>query len=154
LVNLVSILLPLGAAAVALGDHAARHPEAIPGLCERLSLEACPEPPAPPPSLQLTVRISSRGFTVASRHGVLSPERVEAEGASLPCGDGGCVDADDYDYAGLIRVLRAARAELPDEQQLTLAPSGSVPYGVLIRTMDAAQEEGGFPFVTVSRARL
>ncbi|MCB9741630.1 MAG: hypothetical protein H6741_01870 [Alphaproteobacteria bacterium] len=154
LVNLVSILLPLGAALGALAHTAQTSPETIPGLCERISLEACPKPPPPPPSLQLTVVITGRGFTVASRHGVLSPERVEDEGASLPCADGACVDPGSYDYAGLVRVLKAARAELPGEDTLTISPAGTVPYGVLVRTMDAAQGEGLFPFVTVSRGRL
>ncbi|MCB9766272.1 MAG: hypothetical protein H6739_41235 [Alphaproteobacteria bacterium] len=156
LVNLVSIVAPLTIGGGALVQRTLADPAAIPGLCDRVDLEGCPEPEAAPvaPSLQLTVAITSKGFVVASAFGVLAEERVAAEGASLPCADGSCSGPADYPYAELVRILEMVQADMPEVRRITLSPAGNVPYEVVVRTMDAAQGEGGFEQVVVSRGLL
>jgi len=93
--------------------------------------------------LMLTVLISDKGFFVAGTGGVLPGETALAspgsEGqptvAKLPSGD--------YDYAALTTKMIAIKQLFQDESKIILGADAKVPYGVLVKTMDACREHAG-----------
>lgn len=78
---------------------------------------------AEPPGLVLEVTIRDDRFEVADRGGapVLIPRREEG-----------------YNYKALSDVLKAVKAEFPDQTEATILLEPDIPYEVLIATMDAA----------------
>lgn len=156
LVNLASIVVPAAIAGGVLLRMSDEGPLLAPITCELLEV-GCPEVlPPPAPSLQLTVVIHAQGFIISSANGVLSPTLVEEAGATLPCPSGACEGVGDYDIEGLRALLGEVHRAFPDQDTITLSPTGSVPYEVVVRAMDAARDAdgGGFPVVVVSRSLL
>jgi biopolymer transport protein TolR len=93
--------------------------------------------------LMLTVLISDKGFFVAGTGGVLpgetAPTAPSAEGqptiARLANGE--------YDYGALTAKMMAIKQAFPDESKIILGADSKVPYGILVKTMDACRENAG-----------
>lgn len=104
---------------------------------------AAPDQPENKKQLMLTVLISDKGFFVAGTGGVLpgdlSPAAPVAEGqptiARLASGD--------YDYGALTAKMAAIKQLFPDESKIILGADSKIPYGILVKTMDACRESGG-----------
>lgn len=101
----------------------------------------------PGKGLLLEVRISSDGYGVAwSEDGARRQQTV-------PCLGGACEAPDRYDAAGLSAVVEGLKAKFPSEEQVLLAPTPSVPFDVMIRTIDALRatfdQRALFPNVVV-----
>jgi biopolymer transport protein TolR len=104
---------------------------------------AVPDQPENKKQLMLTVLISDKGFFVAGTGGVLpgdlSPAAPGADGqptiARLASGD--------YDYGALTAKMAAIKQLFPDESKIILGADSKIPYGILVKTMDACRENGG-----------
>lgn len=109
--------------------------------------------------LDLTVAITGTGYTVLGRGGkILGDEEGKA---AIPCKIEDCPSVDAYDVASLTEDLTKIKEEFPEEQNVILLPENSVPYEVLIATMDATRSNPNkkdsagksldlFPFVVIA----
>ncbi len=97
------------------------------------------------PDLLLTVAISTKGFFVAGSGGVLGaavdpkapkPDPKNAP-PTIPLLEGG-----KYDYQQLTRKMVDVKASYPEESKVILMADQTVPYDVLVQTMDAIREDG------------
>jgi biopolymer transport protein TolR len=80
--------------------------------------------PTPPPEeekLNLTVLIKANGYTVTKKGAVV--KEIDKKG-------------DDYDAATLGEILKQARAEHPENEDVTVTSEDKVPYKELITVMD------------------
>ena len=96
--------------------------------------------------LGLTVGITSAGFTVMGEDASLDG------GFAVPCEQEGCPPGS-YDTLGLTARLARVKVAHPDERVVVLVPDPTVPYHVLIDTMDAVRQDGRrelFPNVIVA----
>jgi biopolymer transport protein ExbD len=168
IMNLVTILIPFLLMAASFISLAVID-TTLPAIGDPTPQEE--EPDKPP--LNLSVVITDSGFTVlgAIEH-ILHPEGVPekpepVEGQkpepTIPCVIDGCVSPDDYDYKELVRLLNLIKDDYLEDENVILVPEASVPYEVMIRTMDATREdlerdpesteEGAhdlFPFVVIA----
>ena len=142
--NLLTILIPmllLGAQLANLG--------LIDSTLPAISPDDSAVPPPEPP-LSLTVAITKAGFTVLGADAIL---RGAADDVTVPCVRTTCRGPDDYDYAELTRLMALVKDAFPDHDNVVLTPDGSVPYQVLIGTMDATRISGErplFPLVAIA----
>ena len=94
------------------------------------------------PPLSLKVGVTSDGFVVQGNDELLKPEG-DAKGAVIDCVQSGCPTPESYNVAELrellIKVKDAPGNE--DEENVILVPESTVPYEVLIMTMDATRED-------------
>lgn len=85
-------------------------------------------------SLGLTVVVTTDGFEVRGDGVALRDD----DGSLLRSPEGG-----DYPYGALSALLARIKAEHPDEESVTVAAVGIIPYEVLIATLDACREQQG-----------
>ena len=56
-------------------------------------------------------------------------------------------DGNSHDFAGLTQCMVAIRqqwaAEVVDDHSINVSPNGDIPYGVLVKTVDAVRESRG-----------
>jgi biopolymer transport protein ExbD len=155
IMNLVTILIPFLLMAASFISLAVID-TTLPAIGDPTPQEE--EPDKPP--LNLSVVITDSGFTVlgAIEH-ILHPEGEP----TIPCVIDGCASPDDYDYKELVRLLNLIKDDYLEDENVILVPEASVPYEVMIRTMDATREdlerdpesteEGAhdlFPFVVIA----
>lgn len=76
----------------------------------------------------VSVRITAEGFVVGGA-GAVDP--------ILPC-EGACA-VDTWPYASLTRAMVVARAVHPTERRVVIVAAPTVPYDVVVRTMDATR---------------
>jgi biopolymer transport protein ExbD len=98
-----------------------------------------PAPEAKPPLL-LTVGIAKKGFIIAGAGAVLAAaEKVEGEvPPTLPL-----TDAGKYDYKALTAKAMEIKTSYPDETKVIITADQTIPYEILIKTMDALRESEG-----------
>ena len=107
------------------------------------------------PTLGLTVLVVPDGFSMKARGGNVAPGCSDTgPGIAIPKKD------NDYDYDGLkacATKLKGAAAEFKDEMGVTISGNPSIPYQVIIGTMDAVRNnaagEALFPEVSFGIAR-
>jgi biopolymer transport protein ExbD len=95
------------------------------------------------PKPHLTVAITSRGF------GILSSSAEEVPGNEI------ARSSDQYAYRELTAMLRDYKNRYELMDTLNITPDASVPYAVLVSTMDAARSDASgplFPDVTLGLA--
>lgn len=128
------------------------------------------EPDDEPP-LMLSVAITDQGFTILGDNGVVTGEAEEgAEAASeegeeaeptVPCSERPCSGPESYDYKELTRMIGLIKDEYPDDENVILVPESTIPYEVIVGTMDSAREDREnkgddgkarelFPFVVIA----
>ncbi len=105
----------------------------------------------PPPALVLSVLIAKNGFVVGGVDGL--PGGSSPSGEMIPTVP---LKAGAYDYLALTRTLDGVKQKFPKESKVLLGASPTVPYDVLISTMDAVRENEArkllFPDVTLAAA--
>ncbi|MEZ4235971.1 MAG: biopolymer transporter ExbD [Myxococcota bacterium] len=99
------------------------------------------EPSADAPTLNLWIRIDADGYRVSGTDPMLHPDG--GADVRLQCAVAGCPEASDYPVGELRRLLGYLKDEWPDETLVVVAPLPSVPYEVMVRTMDAARADPG-----------
>ena len=107
------------------------------------------------PTLGLTILVVPEGFSLKARGGNVAPGCSDTgPGIAIPKKDA------DYDYDALkacAAKLKGAAAEFKDEMGVTISANPSIPYQVVIGTMDAVRnnQEGDplFPEVSFGIAR-
>lgn len=103
-----------------------------------------PEPVTAEPldedKLMLSVLVTGNGFTITGADKVLDPND-EANGPKVACIEAGCRTAESYDYRGLTERLTKVKDRWPNEENVILVPDGSIPYEVIVHTMDATRDD-------------
>ena len=107
------------------------------------------------PTLGLTVLVVPDGFSLKARGGNVAPGCADTgPGVAIPTKN------NDYDYDALkacVTKLKGAASEFKDEMGVTISANPSIPYQVVIGTMDAVRKnEAGeelFPEVSFGVAR-
>ena len=96
--------------------------------------------------LNLTIAISYKGFLVAGASGVVTGS--SGSNISVPCKriEGGrCAWftgskwRDEYDYEGLVKMMKEAKKQYPHERQVIMTADRHVPYKVVVGTMDTVR---------------
>lgn len=110
----------------------------------------------PEEKLNLSVLITSKGFTIAGANAVLG----EGDGPTIPCLRDGCPGVEAYDTETLTRKLGEIKDQYEKEENVIIVPEANIPYDVLIATMDASREDENtkvddkprllFPFVVIA----
>jgi hypothetical protein len=90
--------------------------------------------------LNLSLLVTTKGFAIAGGDKVLVKDDPVA-GPIIPCTDAACMNPDSYDYAGLTKRLVLLKDRYPDEENVILVPDSSLPYEVLVLTMDASRDD-------------
>ena len=97
------------------------------------------------PDLLLTVAISTKGFFVAGSGGVLGaaadPKAPKPDPKNAPPTIPLLADGK-YDFAQLTRKMVDVKSSYPEESKVILMADQTVPYEVLVLTMDAIREDG------------
>lgn len=109
--------------------------------------------------LNLSIQITDEGYQILGAQAVLESSG-DGPGFPVPCKRPGCPTADSYDTEELTRLLNQIKDRYEDEENVILVPGSTVPYEVLVYTMDAAREDlantaGGkarllFPYVVIA----
>ncbi len=89
--------------------------------------------------LNLSVAVTPKGYTILGASGVLG--NPDGEGSTVPCLRDGCPGVEAYDTKKLTTMLGQIKDEFPKEENVILVPDATVPYEVLIATMDASRED-------------
>lgn len=87
--------------------------------------------------LNLSVLVTSKGYSIVGANAVLG----EGEGPTVPCTRDGCPSVEAYDTVLLREKLSQIKDQYPDEENVILVPEASIPYEVLIATMDASRND-------------
>jgi biopolymer transport protein TolR len=96
--------------------------------------------------LNITVKVTDAGFIVGAGGGFLAPGCRTVGQASLTVANRATADAEGsfHDYAGLTQCMVAIRqqwaTEVEDDHSINVSPNGTIPYGVLVKTVDAVRE--------------
>ncbi len=92
--------------------------------------------------LLLTVLVSEKGFFIAGEGGVLPGEAApvaSSEGQpTIPRTSNG-----EYNYSALTAKMVEIKRAFPDESKVILGADATIPYEVLVQTMDACRENDG-----------
>lgn len=96
--------------------------------------------------LLLTVAISTKGFFVAGSGGVLGDAQADPKAPKVDPKEAAptipkLADGK-YDYPNLTRKMVDIKNSFPTESKIILMADQTVPYEVLIQTMDAIREDG------------
>jgi len=140
IMNLVTILIPfllLSAQFVTL----AVIDSTLPAITEEVVQDEPPDEDEDKP-LGLSILITGEGFTLTGTNieSVL-PKEDEENGPKVACLEAGCPTPESYDYQQLTEKLVLLRDNWPDEENVIFVPDGSIPYEVVVLTMDAARED-------------
>ena len=155
IMNLVTILIPfllMSAQFVTLA--------VIDSTLPAISQEVVPTDQDEEEKLNLSVLVTTNGFTLTGADMVLTEEEGE-QGRRVPCLDAGCKAPDSYDYRGLTERLAIIKDRFQDDENMILVPEADIEYETLVLTMDAARDdqedkddEGKarvlFPFVVIA----
>lgn len=96
--------------------------------------------------LNITVMIRSNGFQIGARGGFLAPGCTTVGRSQITVPNRGQTDQDGYayDFDALTRCMQAMRQqfaqEIADDHSINVSPNGDIPYGVMVRTLDAVRE--------------
>lgn len=96
--------------------------------------------------LNITVKISPTGYIVGAGGGFLLPGCTQVGAATVTVPNRPTPDRDGLtqDFAGLTQCMQAIRrtfaAEIRDDHSINVSPNGEIPYGVLVKTIDAVRE--------------
>lgn len=96
--------------------------------------------------LNITVKIMPTGYIVGAGGGFLLPGCTTIGAATLTVPNRGAGDAEGYnhDFPALTQCMQAIRrqwaTEVANDHSINVATNSDVPYGVLIRTIDAVRE--------------
>lgn len=137
MVNLIMFMLVTITTAVSLSLLGVSTP--------KYNQQVAPASATPPKAeLQLTVLISFKGFYLSARG-----QYVTADGSPLPKGtarpDLATVPkkGEEYDFARLTEIAQKLKTEAPTETRVILVADYRVPYGTLVKTMDALRINAG-----------
>jgi biopolymer transport protein ExbD len=101
--------------------------------------------PKKKPDLLLSVAISTKGFIIAGAGSVMGqtvdPKAPPPDPKTLPPTIPLLPDGK-YDFTLLTRKLVDVKTAFPDESKVILLADQTVPYDILIQTMDAIREDG------------
>jgi biopolymer transport protein ExbD len=98
--------------------------------------------PKKKPDLLLSVAISTKGFFLAGAGGVLGqPTDPKADAKTAPPTIPLLPDGK-YDYLQLTRKMVDIKNSFPEESKVIVMADQTVPYEVLVATMDAIREDG------------
>ncbi len=134
IMNMVTILIPFLLLSVQFVNLAVID-STLPAISKEVSTTEKPEEE----KLNLSVAITDKGFTILGASGVLG--NPKGEGSTVPCVPEGCPNVDAYDTKKLTELLGQIKDEYPEEQNVILVPESSIPYEVLVATMDATRED-------------
>jgi hypothetical protein len=96
--------------------------------------------------LNITVKIMPTGYIVGAGGGFLLPGCTTIGAATVTVPNRSGADAEGYthDFAGLTQCMQAIRRhwaqEVANDHSINVATNSEVPYGVLVRTIDAVRE--------------
>lgn len=105
--------------------------------------------PSPTPQqerLNITVKIAPNGYIVGAGGGFLLPGCTTIGAATTTVPARGAPDAQGHvhDFQALTQCMQAIRrnwaTEVANDHSINVSPNGDVPYGVLVRTIDAVRE--------------
>ncbi len=105
--------------------------------------------PSPTPQqerLNITVKISPTGYIVGAGGGFLMPGCTTVGAASVTVPNTNRPDQDGHtqDFAALTQCMVAIRrqwaTEVANDHSINVSPNGDIPYGVLVKTIDAVRE--------------
>jgi|JI71714BRNA_FD_contig_41_3806114_length_2451_multi_3_in_0_out_0_2 biopolymer transport protein ExbD len=136
IMNLVTILIPfllMSAQFVTL----AVIDSTLPAIVNTPTLT---EPDPNEDKLNLSLLITSKGFTIAGGDKVLEKDNLET-GPIVACLDAACLSPESYDYQGLTKRLALLKDRYGDEENVILVPDPNTNYEVLVLTMDAARDD-------------
>jgi len=135
IMNLVTILIPFLLMASSFVSLAV-----INSTLPAIGQETEPEDDTDEPPLSLKVAITDEGFVVQGNDELLKPEG-EAKGKVIDCKVTGCPTPDAYNVEELLELLVKVKEVNEDEENVILVPESTIPYEVLIMTMDATRED-------------
>ena len=101
----------------------------------------------PKQSLNLTVQISDKGFTVAASGAVLYQNDVPGKVPTIPN------IGNDYDYKSLSAKMKSIKENFRDETKVIINANPDIRYEILVNAMDAIRQDGKetyFPDVLLS----
>lgn len=110
------------------------------------SVNPGPRPPNQVERLNITVKVTTSGFIVGAGGGFLLPGCTTVGTATTTVPNRGSADEDGYahDFATLTQCMQNLRrqfaTEIADNHGINVSPNEGVPYGVLVRTIDAVRE--------------
>jgi len=145
IMNLVTILIPFLLMASSFVSLAV-----INSTLPAIGQESEPMDDTEDPPLSLKVAITDAGFVVQGNDELLKPEG-DAKGKIIDCKQTGCPGPEAYDVEELRELLIKVKEVNEDEENVILVPESTIPYEVLIMTMDATREDpeqkgdGGLP---------
>lgn len=96
--------------------------------------------------LNITVKVTPTGYIVGAGGGFLLPGCTTIGAASLTVPNRGSGDAEGYthDFQSLTQCMQAIRrqwaTEVASDHSINLATNSDIPYGVLVRSIDAVRE--------------
>ncbi len=96
--------------------------------------------------LNITVKISPSGYIVGAGGGFLMPGCTTVGAATVTVPNRGSADEDGHtqDFAALTQCMQAIRrqwaTEVANDHSINVSPNGEIPYGVLVKTIDAVRE--------------
>lgn len=105
-----------------------------------------PGPTNAPERLNITVKISPTGYIVGAGGGFLLPGCTTIGSASVTVPNRGNPDQDGHlqDFTTLTQCMVAIRrqwaTEVANDHSINISPNGDIPYGVLVKTIDAVRE--------------
>ena len=138
--NLVTILIPFllfSASFVSLAAIDSSLP----------AISPTPTPPSPDQPLELSIEITHEGYALAASRPLELGRRAQLRRSRTVAG----VAA--WPAASLTEVLADIKERFPQEDTVILGPAPSIPYEVVVHTMDAARADGSrmlFPSVVMS----
>ncbi len=96
--------------------------------------------------LNITVKVTPGGFIVGAGGGFLLPGCTTIGAATLTVANRGAADSQGHthDFNSLTQCMQAIRRqwanEVREDHSVNIAINGEIPYGVLVRTIDAVRE--------------
>ncbi len=99
-----------------------------------------------PDRLNITVKISPSGYIVGAGGGFLMPGCTTVGSATVTVPNRSSGDADGHmqDFAALTQCMQSIRrqwaTEVANDHSINVSPNGDIPYGVLVKTIDAVRE--------------
>ena len=130
MMNLIMFMLLTMTALITLGILNVTVPSTAAGA-------STPDPDKPP--LTLSVSVTHTGFLVAAVGGVL-PGAAPAAGADSNAPTIGLTKTGDFDFDALTQKMIDVKKAFPTETKIILQADSTIPYGSVIRTMDAVRE--------------
>jgi biopolymer transport protein TolR len=96
--------------------------------------------------LNITIKVTPGGYIVGAGGGFLLPGCTTVGNASLTVPNRGAADVDGHvhDFTSLTQCMVSIRrqwaTEIGTDHSVNVSPNGEIPYGVLVKTIDAVRE--------------